>query len=197
MSKSRNAVCDTRCQNFHREMAKKTEKLKTLWFIKNRQRLYDNLAKDGISQKHRLPSQSKQKIEPIKESRPPVEQRPLPPWRPPGEADDFSEMLPIKPAILDILYRPKDQSFLSKKNYLRERYKEKPDEKFYFPYCSSWEYGWRLRDYPKPRVSDRGRRAVIQSSFYRRNASSLQRDPDWYRICQTSDPNNFNDVLTY
>ncbi|CAB0030426.1 unnamed protein product [Trichogramma brassicae] len=72
MSKSRNAVCDTRCQNFHREMAKKTEKLKTLWFIKNRQRLYDNLAKDGMSQKHRLPSQSKQKIESIKESRPPV-----------------------------------------------------------------------------------------------------------------------------
>ncbi|CAB0030427.1 unnamed protein product [Trichogramma brassicae] len=29
-------------------------------------------------------------------------------------------MLPIKPAILNILYRPKDQSFLSKKNYLRE-----------------------------------------------------------------------------
>lgn len=39
-----------------------------------------------------------------------------------------------------------------------------------------------------------GRRSVIHESFYRRNASSLQKDPDWYKTSQTNDAKDFNEI---
>lgn len=51
--------------------------------------------------------------------------------------------------------------------------------RFYFPECSSWEYGWHLfhqtRNVPKTGF---GRQQIIKDSFYRR--CGVHRDPDWY-----------------
>ena len=79
---------------------------------------------------------------------------------------------------------------------IRCRYKKKPDERYYFPYASSYDLGWRLRDFPDPQIPEFGAKSSVKH-FYQRNASSIQRDPDWYRMCQTSDPKNFNEILTY
>ncbi|XP_058807205.1 protein ATP6V1FNB-like [Phymastichus coffea] len=198
-------VCDTRCQNFHKECARKEERLKTQWFLKNRQRLLDNLG--GAKAAEKLQALRKSKRKGVDEPKAPKRSTArdaadslekalvLPAWRPLDK--DVGLMKPIKPDVTNALYAPKIASFITKHNYLAERYKERPDDRFYYPYCSSWVVGWRLADYPAPTVSVYGVKSVIQSSFYRRNASSLQRDPDWYRQCQASDPKNFNEILTY
>ncbi|OXU29740.1 hypothetical protein TSAR_012325 [Trichomalopsis sarcophagae] len=200
MSKLRGGVCDARCQQFHREIAKKEERLKNLWFIKNKQRLYENLdvknfSRNAVISKQAQQQQQKKKIvHPRTDSTDTVkQQKTLPSWRPPSKAArDVDLMRPVKAAVRNILYVPKDESFAAKK-----KYKEKPEDRYYYPYCSSWMFGWRLKDYPPIPISEHGVRSVIQSSFYRRNASSIQRDPDWYRMCQTGDPKNFNEILTY
>ncbi|XP_014212213.1 uncharacterized protein LOC106642088 [Copidosoma floridanum] len=201
MSKSRNIVCDARCQQFQREMAKKEEQLRNQWFIKNRKRLYENLGEPRFAEKLKSLEQ-KRKKEVATVAAPRSQQvrgsktKPaLPPWRP--SEQDTGLMRPIKPDVEGIIYAAQDASFTSKLKYLRERYKSKPEDRFYYPYCSSWIFGWRLKDYPETKISEYGVRSIIQSSFYRKSASSLQRDPDWYRMCQTGDPKNFNEILTY
>ncbi|XP_011501263.1 PREDICTED: uncharacterized protein LOC105364893 [Ceratosolen solmsi marchali] len=196
----KNTVCDTRCQQFQKEAVSKEERLKSKWFIKNRQLLYDNLEKDKFFKKHKNLLQKKTDIKTsIQDAEEPVEivKKSILSWRPSEKDVNFALMKPIKSTVKDILYAPKDASFISKKKYFQERLKEKPEDKFYYPYCSSWVCGWRLKDYPSTVTSKYGVRSVIQSSFYRRNASSIQRDPDWYRMCQIGDPKNFNDLLTY
>ena len=80
---------------------------------------------------------------------------------------------------------------------LIHRFKSKPRDRFNYPECTSWVYGWHLKDHPPIPTSEVGLRSIIQSSFYNRDASSLTRDPDWYRMCQTKNPKNFNELLTY
>ena len=77
------------------------------------------------------------------------------------------------------------------------RYKKLPENRYFFPYCTSWIYGWRQKDNLPYSSPEYGCRSVIHESFYRRNASSLQRDPEWYKMPQTNDAKNFNEILTY
>jgi hypothetical protein len=51
MIKVKDDVCNTRCQQFQKESIKKEETLKSAWFVKNRQRLYDNLEQEKFSNK--------------------------------------------------------------------------------------------------------------------------------------------------
>ena len=62
MSKPR-GICDARCQQFHRERSKKEEILKNQWFIRNRQRLHDNLGGDKIIQQVKSLKQKKISID--------------------------------------------------------------------------------------------------------------------------------------
>ncbi|KAJ8686804.1 hypothetical protein QAD02_022598 [Eretmocerus hayati] len=196
MSKSKGGICDARCQQFHREVSKKEEALRTRWFLKNRQRLYENLGKHKPFQNVKT-AQQKGKVTKTKASTRETEEKPVfAPWRS-SKDSQFDLMRPILPAVKSILYVPKDESFLSRKKYFKERYKQNPEDKFFYPQCTSWVYGWRLKDYPPGSSPKFGMKSVIHSTFYRRNASSLQRDPEWYRICQTGDPKNFNEILTY
>jgi len=43
MAKVVNDVCDTRCQLFHSEMIRKENAIRMKWFLKNQQRLIDQL----------------------------------------------------------------------------------------------------------------------------------------------------------
>lgn len=77
------------------------------------------------------------------------------------------------------------------------RYKIPPEKRFYFPECTNWMYGWRLDDYPSPPLSEIGLKSVMLAQFYHRKVYNLQRDPEWYRGCQTKHARNFNELLTY
>lgn len=52
--------------------------------------------------------------------------------------------------------------------------------RYYFPECSSWDYGWKMWDDVKkiPKTGF-GRYQIIRDSFYRRRGVEI--DPDWYR----------------
>lgn len=106
-------------------------------------------------------------------------------------------MKPVDFRVKNILYESGVESYAASNNYLRERYKEKPVDRFNYQECSSWEIGWHLKDYPPIPLSEVGIRSIIQTSFYRRDASSLTRDPNWYKMCQTTNAKNFNEILTY
>nr|XP_050861120.1 protein ATP6V1FNB-like [Vespula vulgaris] len=191
-------MCDNRCQLFHRENYKKEEFLRMKWFLKNQQKLIDNLgiAKSTIQSKIK----SKEKELPKKdEIEPKISKKYMPTWRPPklDGSVNIDMMKPIEPEIRAILYEKGVESFICSNNYFRKRLQKLPEDRFYFPDCTNWLYGWRLNDYSLPPISKFGAKAVIQAQFYQRTASCLQRDPDWYRNCQTNNPKNFNDLLTY
>lgn len=58
--------------------------------------------------------------------------------------------------------------------YLKTRYKKSPEGKFYFPVCSSWEYGWTYGQDQEFKCPDYGRRQIIKTSFYRPNDPQLK-----------------------
>lgn len=51
---NRGVVCDTRCQLFYNEIAKKEHELRAKWFAKNQQRLLDNLKSEKLTRKAKL-----------------------------------------------------------------------------------------------------------------------------------------------
>nr|XP_053611890.1 uncharacterized protein LOC128676023 [Plodia interpunctella] len=50
----------------------------------------------------------------------------------------------MDPSQRDILY--KNLPNFGKVAYLKSRSRMIPEDKYYFPECSSWEYGWRMKD---------------------------------------------------
>lgn len=61
-----------------------------------------------------------------------------------SDKDDIRMMRPVNPEHAEIIY--KDTTNDGREHYLKIRSRMKPDEKYYYHQCSSWEYGWRLRD---------------------------------------------------
>lgn len=61
-----------------------------------------------------------------------------------SEKDDTGIMRPVDPEHAKMIY--KDSPCYSREHYLKVRSHMKPDEKYYYHQCSSWEYGWRQRD---------------------------------------------------
>ncbi|XP_014439900.1 uncharacterized protein LOC106733974 [Tupaia chinensis] len=75
-------------------------------------------------------------------------QRPAGQTRPPGLA-----MRPVPPSTLQLLFQGLSHEGQGRTQYLRERHRQKPEEKFQYPVLSSWEYGWHVGDAmrdPKP-----------------------------------------------
>lgn len=61
--------------------------------------------------------------------------------------DDFSEdpiMRPVDREQYAIIH--KGVPYFGRECYLKVRSKADPEKKYYFPECSSWQYGWRLTD---------------------------------------------------
>lgn len=63
--------------------------------------------------------------------------------------------------------------------YLRERYKEYPEDKYYLMDCTNWQYGWNIKDVELHKYYRLPKIQIIQASFYRRGG--VERDPDNYR----------------
>jgi len=87
-------------------------------------------------------------------------------------AVDAPEMNPVDPAIKNALYDGFTKEGKGRYLYLHQRSHTIPEQKFVFPTCSSWDYGWRLsdvikkEDIKKPKY---GRNKIVEDTFYTRN----------------------------
>ncbi|XP_025312379.3 protein ATP6V1FNB [Canis lupus dingo] len=53
------------------------------------------------------------------------------------------------PGTLKLLFQGISHDGQGRALYLRERHRQKPEEKFLYPVLSSWEYGWNIGDVMK------------------------------------------------
>ncbi|XP_046491784.1 protein SPMIP1 [Neodiprion pinetum] len=196
------SACDTRCQLLFTEAINTENSSRLNWFRKNQQRLIDNLGSQKLvgKAKAQIAEQEEKRRKRLEAERNKKQQKFTGPpnWRPAIDgALNLDYMRPIEPSVSNLLYEKGMPSYETRKNYLNERYEKMLEDRYYYLYGSSWVYGWRFKDFPPVQATKLGKRQIIQASFYRRNASSLQRDPNWYKICQTGNSKNYNDVLTY
>ncbi|XP_076762114.1 uncharacterized protein LOC143430031 [Xylocopa sonorina] len=169
-------ICGARCQAFHTAMIEKEENTRIRWFLKNQQKLLERL---GKSKEMKLPSEHEPEKHPREDI---IRLKSLPNWRPlePDSSINMNIMKPVDPQIKAILYEDVP-SFIAAENYMNERLKGIPENRYYYPDCTSWIHGWRLTDYPSVPRNTFGRQAVIKREFYHPRISSLQTDPEWYR----------------
>ncbi|BFZ08797.1 hypothetical protein BsWGS_11836 [Bradybaena similaris] len=82
------------------------------------------------------------------------------------------EMRPVSSEVRKTLYDGFTKEGKGRHVYLHHRYQKDPEEKFTFPTCSSWEYGWRLGDVIKKEDIKKptfGRYRIVENTFYTRN----------------------------
>ncbi|XP_060082223.1 protein ATP6V1FNB-like [Ylistrum balloti] len=80
-------------------------------------------------------------------------------------------MHPVTPHVRSKLYDGFTKEGRGRYQYLCDRYKESPEDKFQFPLLSSWEYGWRLGDVVKKSEIKKppfGRTRIVADTFYTR-----------------------------
>ncbi|XP_068984651.1 protein SPMIP1-like [Bombus flavifrons] len=173
---TRGGICDARCQAFHTAMIQKEKNTRIRWFLKNQHKLLDHLRK---TEKIKLPSKHEPEKQPVVDI---IHLKPLPNWRPlePDGSINMNITKPIDPQVRTVLYEDAP-SFVNAENYISERVKDIPENRYYYPDCTSWIYGWRLTDYPHIPRSKVGQTNVMIREFYHSKISSLHRDPEWYR----------------
>ncbi|XP_033746572.1 protein ATP6V1FNB-like [Pecten maximus] len=80
-------------------------------------------------------------------------------------------MHPVTTNVRNKLYDGFTKEGKGRYQYLCDRYKESPEDKFQFPLLSSWEYGWRLGDVVKKSEIKKppfGRTRIVADTFYTR-----------------------------
>lgn len=99
--------------------------------------------------------------------------------RPMADKTDPGIMRPVDPEHAKMIY--KGSPCYSREDYLKTRSQMKPDEKYYYHQCSSWEYGWRLRDsyFGKHVAPTYGRNHLFTRDGMSR--SGPQPDPYYYK----------------
>ncbi|KYQ48381.1 hypothetical protein ALC60_12710 [Trachymyrmex zeteki] len=193
MAKVASDVCDARCQLFHNEMIRKENTIRIKWFLKNQQRLIDQLKEPKFTKRAKEIIAESKKREAARIHN--VQRKPLPTWRPPKSNGtiNIDIMKPIDLDVRAILYEKGIPTFITTHNYLTKRYKEPPEKRFYFPDCTNWIYGWRLDDYPPIPLSEVRLRSIMLAQFYQRKAFNLKQDPEWFRGCHMKNARNFNE----
>uniref|UniRef100_K7E3S0 Uncharacterized LOC103099791 n=1 Tax=Monodelphis domestica TaxID=13616 RepID=K7E3S0_MONDO len=80
------------------------------------------------------------------------------------------DMRPATPKTGQLLYQGISHEGKGRLLYLRERWQQKPEDKFRFPVLSSWDYGWCIGDAMKEaKVPVHARSGLIRDTFYFRN----------------------------
>ncbi|KAM7230063.1 hypothetical protein CapIbe_018780 [Capra ibex] len=78
-----------------------------------------------------------------------------------------SGMRQVPPCTLQLLFQGISHDGQGRASYLRERYRQKPEEKFLYPIVSSWEYGWHMGEAMKDaRPPTYARFQPITKKFY-------------------------------
>ncbi|XP_069101138.1 protein SPMIP1-like [Argopecten irradians] len=89
-------------------------------------------------------------------------------------------MLPVIASVKNKLYDGFTKEGKGRYQYLCDRYKDSPEDKFQFPLLSSWEYGWRLADVVKKNEIKKpafGRTRIVSDTFYTR--TGIPSNPDY------------------
>ncbi|GAB5568183.1 protein ATP6V1FNB isoform X1 [Prionailurus iriomotensis] len=60
------------------------------------------------------------------------------------------EMRQVPPSTLQLFFQGLSHDGQGRALYLRERHRQKPEEKFLYPILSSWEYGWHVEQDLQP-----------------------------------------------
>lgn len=101
--------------------------------------------------------------------------------RPNNSLETDPIMRPVEPKINRIIYKPKPE--YGRLKYLDSRSKVSPENKYYFPECVNWDYGWRMKDSELRQVPEYGRCWHLTRTL--RNRVGPQPDPSYYK---SSDP---------
>ncbi|RZC35475.1 uncharacterized protein BDFB_000526 [Asbolus verrucosus] len=170
----------------------KEDKLRLKWFKKNEKRLEDIANRKNIREvSKKIHDEVKDKMLHYFQNR---EMHVVPP---PNE--DF--MIPIaidEDALYNIMRLvPKEvrnllyastQNNDGRMTYLKERYKTIPEQRYYFPETTNFNYGWNMWQHSKDmQGSTFARQQVIKNSFYRRRG--VENDPEWYKEPAKLSPN--------
>lgn len=82
----------------------------------------------------------------------------------------LSDMKKPEPHSVELLYDGFSKEGKGRSQYLKNRKSRNPEDKYEYPVCSSFEYGWKLdevgQQYKNP-IHGRGK--IVEESFYRRN----------------------------
>ncbi|CAH1381209.1 unnamed protein product [Tenebrio molitor] len=157
----------------------KEDKLRLKWFKTNEARLDEIANKVHLRQ---VPDEVKEEMkERMLNYFEDQDKHPPPPELEPSIIDEnaiHSIMRPVDKKTRDLLYastRPDGRL-----TYLHERYKVIPEQRYYFPETTNFQYGWNMWEVIKNiRGSPFARQQVIKESFYRRRG--VEKDPEWYR----------------
>ncbi|XP_018330097.1 uncharacterized protein LOC108740312 [Agrilus planipennis] len=172
----------TRKQQVYADAIATEDRLRMKWFKRNEQRLVE-YAEQALPKK--VTEEEKEKMISDRQERyQNVERKVRPRFSEGGEVPlidpdaVYNVMRPVNPEVKSLLYAGTEKN--GRKNYLHERVKILPENKYYFQECVNWTYGWKMWNHGKENPMIRyGRCRIIEESFYRKN--NVGRDPDWYR----------------
>ncbi|GBN43531.1 hypothetical protein AVEN_74276-1 [Araneus ventricosus] len=88
--------------------------------------------------------------------------------------EDLKKMKPVPTDTKKILYKGVSHEGEGRKKYLKDRYQEDPEDKYFFPVCSSWDYGWTFGQDHELRSPEYGNVQITRTSFFRPNDPQLK-----------------------
>ncbi|XP_035444083.2 uncharacterized protein LOC118271924 [Spodoptera frugiperda] len=97
--------------------------------------------------------------------------------RPDNDLNPDPIMRPVDPKLKKVLLKSKVP--LARERYFKERYKLLPEKRFYLPECSSWDYGWRMKDSKMVNPREYARNLMLQRTL--RSRVGPQPDPAYYQ----------------
>ncbi|XP_026289176.1 protein ATP6V1FNB [Frankliniella occidentalis] len=137
------------------------------WFEKNYKRVYEGKPAESVPRKaavlydelvrRRLHDQKHAPRFVVRHSLPPI-----------PKPDNSVELLPpMRPVSESERAQLKEGS----EAFLKARYRASPDERYYYPLTSSWDYGWLVEHMPLTSVDMKihARKNIIKETFLRRN----------------------------
>ena len=71
----------------------------------------------------------------------------------------------------DKLYEGFSHHGQGRSDYLKRRLHLSPEQKYTFPQCSSWDYGWKIAEQAQTVTPKNARTSLIKDSFYANNGS--------------------------
>ncbi|KAI3382529.1 hypothetical protein SNEBB_010965 [Seison nebaliae] len=87
---------------------------------------------------------------------------------------ETKDMLDVNCEQKQLLYEGLSQEQKGRYQYLHNRSRNKPEERYNFPVLSSMEYGWKINENAEQSKGPHyARSKIIEDSFYRRNGMSF------------------------
>ncbi|XP_014353782.1 protein SPMIP1 [Latimeria chalumnae] len=82
--------------------------------------------------------------------------------------ESASEMKPVTPRTKELLYHGISHNLDGRYSYLHARKMKKPEDRYYYPLTTSWDYGWQLGNMEFKIYGNRLTH-IVQDTFFRKN----------------------------